>query len=106
MCEELKKACDHLEIELSNPMTWSNTKFANYAHRVYLSMTNDLPAILNVLTKIQKDGSNAKAKEKADNAEQIERRISNKKFAVCLCGVTYVYKVFGQIVRVLQSVNS
>ena len=87
-------------------LSWSNTKFANYAHRVYLSMTNDLPAILNVLTKIQKDRSNAKANEKADNAEQIERKISNKKFAVRLSGVTDIYKVFGQIDGVLQSVNS
>ena len=42
MYEELKKACDHLEIELSNPMTWSNTKFANYAHRVYLCGVTDI----------------------------------------------------------------
>ena len=99
MYEELKKACENLEMELSNPMTWSNTKFANYAHRMYLSMTNDFPAVLNVLTKIQKDRSNSKAKEKADNAEQIERKISNKKFAVRLRGVTEFIKC---LVRLLE----
>ena len=54
-------------------------------------MTNDFLAVLNVLTKIQKDRSNSKAKEKADNAEPIEKKISNKKFAVRLCGVTDIY---------------
>ena len=106
MYEELMKACENLEMELANPKTWSNTKFANYAHRVYLSMTNDFPALLDVLKKIQHDRSNSKAKERADNAEHMERKISNKKFAIMLCGVTDIYKVFGQIVGVLQSVNS
>ena len=105
--EELKNACDKLDQEMSNPLTWSNTKFANYAQRLYLAMTKDFPAILEVLTKIQKDrNKDSKAKERAENAEQIEKKISNKKFAVRLCGVTDIYKVFGQMVGVLQSVNS
>ena len=57
---------------LSNPLTWSNTKFAYYADRVYLALTKDLPAILDVLSTIKKDrNKDSKAKEKADNAEQI-----------------------------------
>ena len=107
MYEELKNACDILELQLSNPLTWSNTKFANYAHRVYLAMNSDFPAVLEVLDKIIKEkNKDAKAREKADNVGKIKRRISNKKFAVRLCGVTDIYKVFGQIVGVLQSVNS
>jgi hypothetical protein len=105
--EELKNACDKLDQEMSNPLTWSNTKFANYAHRVYLAMVKDFPAILEVLTKIQKDrNKDSKAKERADNAEQIEKKISNKKFAVRLYGVKDIHKVFGQMVGVLQSFNS
>ena len=55
MYEELKNACDILQLQLSNPLTWSNTKFANYAHRVYLAMNNNFPAILEVLDKIIKE---------------------------------------------------
>ena len=69
-------------------------------------MTNDFPALLDELKKIHNDRSNSKAKEQADNAEHMERKISNRKFAIILCGVTDIYNVFGQIVGVLQSVNS
>ena len=87
--EELRNACDILEMQLANPLTWSNTKFANYAHRVYLAMTSDYPAILEVIEKIIKDRNiDSKAREKADTAEQLKRRISNKKFAIRLTGVT------------------
>ena len=79
MYEELKSACDILEQELANPLTWSNTKFANYAHRVYLAMTKDFPAILSVLDSIIEDkNKNAKAKEKADTAGQLVKKVLNK----------------------------
>ena len=67
----------------------SETRFANYASRLYGHMVADLGPCIALLEKIklEKQGGNSDDRKKARDAEQLQQSIQNK-FATHLAGLS------------------
>ena len=96
------------KVDLKNSLFQSETRFANYASRIYSNMEQGLPLIISALEiiKLEKRDGNSEDRDKAKEAEELQLSLQNKKFAIVLCGLVDIYNKFGQIVENLQKVNT
>ena len=108
MYELLSNMAVEQEIILKDPLFQSETRFANYASRIYQHMEQDYTACIATLEqiKLEKRGGNSDDREKSREAEDLQLSIQNKKFAILLCGLCDVYTKFGLMVTDLQKVNT
>ena len=93
--------------KLQDPLFASETRFANYASRLYTHMENDLGSCIAAFEEVKlcKRDGNSDDRKKAQEAEQLQHSIQNKKFAMHLSGLCDVYKKFGELVTCLQKIN-
>ena len=94
-------------IDLKDPLFQSETRFANYAYRLYQHMEQDYAICISTLEKIKLEKRNGSSEDraKAREAEQLQQSIQNKKFAIVLCGLCDIYAKFSSLVNCLQKVN-
>ena len=106
--ELLLDTCKELELTLASLTKFSKTRFANSICGVTINIRKDFLIIVNCLKKIideKKDSKIAKEREKAADAKQILKKVSNKKFVLELSGISDVYEVFGKVVNTCQLVD-
>ena len=106
--ELLLDTCKELEMTLASLTKFSKTRFANSIRKVTINIMKDFEVIVKCLKKIideHKDSNIAKDREKAADAKNILKRITNKKFVLQLSGISDVYEVFGKIVNSCQIVD-
>ena len=106
--ELLLDTCKELEMTLASLTKFSKTRFANSIRKVTINIMKDFEVIVKCLKKIlyeNKDSNIAKDREKAADAQNILKRITNNKFVLQLSGISDVYEVFGKIVNSCQIVD-
>ena len=98
-----------VEVTFRPPRFFSDTRFANYSYKVFLSFLENFGAIVRVLAEMiekgQATGASAREREKADKAAGLLSKILNLKFLLQLAIVCDVYKHFGACINLLQKVN-
>ena len=105
--EKLIEACESLNISLKDPIFFSETRFPNSCYNVYNSFLTDIPAILKCLMETAKliNSNNGKERDLAKLAEDVLKKVQNKKFILTLCGIVDIYSMFSLIVSIVQKVN-
>ena len=106
--EALADACESLGQVLANPAKYSATRFANSVRKVYINFRKNYCAIVQCLemTKTEKRDGDSKDRQKAVDAEKFMDPICNAKFVLRLSGITDIYEKYGELVDVVQKVNS
>ena len=105
--ELLVKACKILDTPMASLKNFSETRFANYARRVFINLRKDYRPVTLSLKKLSlslKDG-NSQEKEKARDADDMLNQIGNIRFCLSLSGITDLYDRFGCLVNICQTVN-
>ena len=91
------------------PKFFSDTRFANFSFRVFLSFVKNFAALILTLAEAQElafsPGSTAAQKKKADKCAGMQAQIQNWLFIFTLVGLTDLYTVYSKGVNVLQIVN-
>ena len=108
VCCNLKEDdCFEADLKFKNPMFDSETRFANYSHRVLQSGLEMFPVIVCSLSEAieEKQDGDSKMQKSASEAGDILNLFHNLLFAFSLAGLTDVYKVLACGFAVLQEVN-
>ena len=83
--ELMLDTCKELELTLATLTKFSKTRFANSIRNVTINIRKDFQIIVDCLRKIveeNKDSTIAKNRDKSADAEQILKKICNKKFVL------------------------
>ena len=93
---------------LANPAKYSITCSVNSIRKVYTNFRKDYRAIVQCLekTKTEMRGSDSKERQNAADAEKLMNSICNVKFVLILSGITDIYEKYGELINVVQKVNS
>ena len=106
--EELKQIADDMDIDFKSPKFHSETRFANSSSKVFNTFFTDLPAIIERYRDIKNENKNSnlqKKRDKASHANDMLKKIDNKKFLLSQAGLCDIYSVFSVVVCDLQKVN-
>ena len=103
------EVCNNLELEMADPMFFSNTRFPNYGYRVFSTFLKDLPGLIATLATIKMENyasRESRKREQADVAARLLGQITSQKFLIQLCGTVDIYQQIGLLSEVLQVVDS
>ena len=93
--------------KVKRPLNFSETKFANWAQKVYSTFRDIFRALVVTLSEVKEDnwqGDNH-PKKKANTADELEGSIYNYTFLLSLSCMVDVYSVYSRITNILQIVN-
>ena len=104
--EELADACEFLGKRLASPAMYSATRFANNVRQVYANFRKNFTAFIQCLerTKTEMRDGNSKDRERA--AKKFMHSICNFKFVLTLSSLIDIYDKYGELINVIQKVNS
>ena len=106
--EELRQIAENLDIDFKSPKFHSQTRFANSSSRVFNTFFTDLPAIIARYRAIIEENKNSNIqtnKDKVTHANQMLKKLDNKKFLLSQAGLCDIYSLFSAVVCDLQKVN-
>ena len=92
------------DLSLKVPKFFSETRFANYASKVYSQFREMYPVLVSCLEDVKRQFCNGTTdqKKKAANAEDILNAIYSVKFALSLAVLCDIYRIFAQMAVLLQ----
>ena len=92
---------------MKRPARFSETKFADHAHEVYDKFRNNYKALIILLEEAKAEGraGSSDQRKRAEKADEVQGKIFNWLFSLCLSMVTDVYKVYRCISCILQKIN-
>lgn len=95
------------DFKVKVPRFFSETRFANYASKIYVRFRESYPVLIACLEEVKQLHHNGTSdqKTKAENAEDISSSIYNIKFALSLAVLCDVYHIYSQISVLLQKVS-
>ena len=106
ICQELQLDPDNV-FKMKRPARFSETKFADHAHEVYDKFRNNYKALIILLEEAKAEGraGSSDQRKRAEKADEVQGKIFNWLFSLCLSMVTDVYKVYRCISCILQKIN-
>ena len=95
ICKELENESDSA-LKMKHPDKFSQTKFADHAHKVYDKFRNNIKPFIVTMEQAKEEGrvGSTDAKKKAEKAEEVQGKVFNWMFCLSLSMVTDVYKVY------------
>ena len=92
------------DLKCKVPKFFSQTRFANYAVKIYVRFRESYPVLTICLEEVKELYSNwnSDQKKKAETAKYILNSIFNVKFGLSLAVLVDVYSVYSQIAVLLQ----
>lgn len=112
--EKFREATTLWKLSLSNLVKFSETRFANSKRKVYKNIHHEFAPIITCLedsimaavtNRSGEETSNARIREKGDEARTLKGKILNVDFLLLLSGLVDVYEQFGVIVQYTQMVH-
>ena len=92
------------DLKCKVPKFFSQTRFANYAVKIYVRFRESYPVLVSCLDEVKElySNGNSDQKKKAETAKDILNSIFNVKFGLSLAVLVDVYTVYSQIAVLLQ----
>ena len=106
--EKLVVATALWKLHLTSLVGFSETRFANSRRQVYINIHHEFPAIMSCLEdQIMHaiKNTDAKTREKGDQARELKGKFFNVHFLLNLSGLADAYGQFGAVVNVAQMVH-
>ena len=106
--EKLVVATALWKLHLTSLVGFSETRFANSRRQVYINIHHEFPAIMSCLEdQIMHaiKNTDAKTREKGDQARELKGKFFNVHFLLNLSGLADAYRHFGAVVNVAQIVH-
>ena len=105
--QALVEKCDLLEMRMRNLKTFSTTRFPNSVRAVFDTLIDDFKPVVKCLEDIIENGENngLEARNRADEATAILRKVLSKSFVLRLSGTSNIYERFGFIANLCQVVD-